>query len=271
VGASKIARDITARKRTEEALRQARAQLADRAVQLEAAVAERTAELNETISELEGFCYSITHDMRAPLRSMQGFAGLVTSQCGDKIGPESQDHLRRIGASAERMDRLIVDVLQYSRVMRAELKLEPVNLESLLDGILESYPNLKRPGVEVVIERPLPEVLGNQGALTQCFSNLLDNAVKFVPLLVKPRVRVWAETGGGAVRVFVEDNGVGIPREMHEKIFGIFEQLSRKYEGTGIGLAIVRKAMTRMGGRVGLESEPGKGSTFWLEFKRADS
>ncbi len=135
---------------------------------LEQTVGARTAELQETIAELEAFSYSISHDMRAPLRSMQGFANILIDEFAQKIGPEGRAYLMRIISSAERMDRLIQDVLTFSRVARTELKLEPVNLDHLLRGILECYPNMQPPKADVVIEGNLPCVLGNAAALTQC-------------------------------------------------------------------------------------------------------
>jgi signal transduction histidine kinase len=201
---------------------------------------------------------------------------------GDKLGAESRDYLERITRAAERMDRLIQDVLTFSRVARTELTLEPVNLDHLLRGILECYPNLQPPQAEIAIEGRFPYVLANAASLTQCLSNLLGNAVKFVARGAQPRVRVWTEavgtsatsvlansttqlSGGSLIRLCIRDNGIGIPKEAHEKIFGIFQRLNKHYEGTGIGLAIVKKAAERMGAKVGLQSEPGKGSTFWLE------
>ena len=114
-------------------------------------------------------------------------------------------------------------------------------------------------------------MLGNEAGLTQCFSNLLGNAVKFVAPDVSSRVRVWAETHGNRVRLLFEDNGIGIEKEAQERIFGIFERLNTEYPGTGIGLAIVKKALEKMGGSVGIDSEPGKGSRFWIELQRARS
>ena len=265
--------DVTDRMRTAEILEQT--------------VAKRTAELQGTIGELEAFSYSISHDMRAPLRSMQGFAHILMEEWGDKLGAESRDYLERITRAAERMDRLIQDVLTFSRVARTELTLEPVNLDHLLRGILECYPNLQPPQAEIAIEGRFPYVLANAASLTQCLSNLLGNAVKFVAHGAQPRVRVWTEavgtsvtsvvgnspiqlSDGSLIRLCIRDNGIGIPREAHEKIFGIFQRLNKHYEGTGIGLAIVKKAAERMGAKVGLQSEPGKGSTFWLELRACE-
>ena len=253
---------------------------------LEQTVTERTSRLQETIAELEAFSYSISHDMRAPLRSMRGFADILLEECGDKVGHECRTYLERIATSAGRMERLIQDVLTLSRVGRDEFNLEPVALDSLVRVILDSYPNLQPPNAEIVVEGTLPPVLGNEAALTQCLSNLLGNAVKFVPPGRKPLIRVRAELFGpyrsGAepapvnhqlswVRLSVQDNGIGISRDSREKIFAIFERLSKKYEGTGIGLAIVKKAAERMGGREGLDTEPGHGITFWLEIRHAGS
>ncbi len=237
--------------------------------QLEKAVAERTAKLRETIGELEAFSYSIAHDMRAPLRSLTGFSDLLLAESGDKLDPEGQGYLRRIAAAAGRMDKLIQDVLDYSRVVRTDPPLEPVDPGELLRGIADTYPMLSPDKADLVLEGPFPRVLGNEALLTQVFSNLLGNAVKFVPPGIKPRVRVWAEEHDDRVRVSFEDNGIGIPARQHERIFRIFERGGHGYEGTGIGLAIVKKAVERMGGKVALESEPGRGSRFWIEVWRA--
>jgi two-component system, chemotaxis family, CheB/CheR fusion protein len=248
-------RDITERKLAKE--------------KLERTVAERTAKLRETVGELEAFSYSIVHDLRAPLRAMEAFASILAKECGDQINANGKDYLRRIVTSAERMDYLIQDVLNYSRIVRGDLPLASLNVGRLLRGILESYQHLQPPHAEISLEGTFPRVWANEAGLTQCISNLLGNAVKFVVPGVTPRVRVWAETRENNVRLIFKDNGIGIAQEMHGKIFEIFERLSKKYEGTGIGLAIVKKAAERMGGSVGVESEPGKGSTFWLELAPA--
>jgi signal transduction histidine kinase len=263
--------EIAQRKQVEEALRTAQAQLANRAVQLEGLVTQRTAKLQETIGELEGFSYSITHDLRAPLRAMQSFSHMAEKGYGDKLDDAGKDLLRRIRESANRMDKLIQDVLQYSQVLRLDLRLERVDADHLLRGILESYQDFQEPQAEVIIEGRLPAVLGNEAALTQCFSNLLNNAVKFVTPGTKPRVRISGERQGEMVRFWMTDKGIGIATQHLAKIFEMFQRLETSFEGTGIGLTIVRKAVERMGGQVGVESEPGKGSRFWLELKGAET
>lgn len=237
--------------------------------ELDATVAQRTAELRELVQDLEHFSYTITHDLRGPLRAMHGFAAMLAQECGEHITPEGKEYLRRIGVAAARMDRLITDALSYSGTVRQELPLEPVDVGALLRGIIESYPNLQAPLAIVTLAGDFPRVLGNEAALTQCCSNLLGNAVKFVEPGRTPHVRVSAERRGDWVRIWFEDDGIGIPEGMLTRVFGMFQRLSKNYEGTGIGLALVKKVVERLGGAVGVESQLGRGSRFWLELKAA--
>jgi signal transduction histidine kinase len=257
--------------------------------QLEETVAERTARLTEIVQELEAFSYSIAHDMRAPLRAMQGYGKILLEDFSEKLGEDGNRAINRIISSANRLDHLIRDILDYSRMVRSELPLGEINIQALMEEIIHSYPNLNSHATRIDIQRPLPPILGNTAALTQVISNLLGNAVKFVAPGTTPRVRVYAEavthhapqhsnapslhhSGSPFVRFWFEDNGIGIAPEFQQRVFGMFQRLNRPdlYEGTGIGLAIVRKAVERMGGRAGIESQPGKGSRFWVELKRAN-
>lgn len=262
--------DITERKRAEEELREAHALLADKAKHLETLVQQRTAKLQETIGELEAFSYSVAHDLRAPLRTMEGFARILLEEHAASLAPEARDHLRRIAKSASRMDRLTRDVLSYSRVVRDAAPRERVEVQALVDDLLETYPQFAHGKAEIRVARPLPPVLGNTPLLTQVLSNLLGNAVKFVAPGVRPEVAITAATSGGRVRVTIADNGIGVPPEQRDKIFEMFEQLSRSYEGTGIGLAIARKAMERMGGAIGVRPRAEGGSEFWFELPAAE-
>jgi signal transduction histidine kinase len=237
--------------------------------ELDLIVKNRTKELQDVVNELEHFSYTITHDLRAPLRAMQGFAGLLGEGCGPVLDSENREYLERINTAAARMDRLITDSLSYSRSMRLELPLEAVDLGKLLKGIIDSYPVLQLPNAHVTLEENLPTVMGNEAGLTQCFSNLLGNAVKFVRRDRRPEVTIRAEQRGDRVRVWVEDNGIGIPEDMQSRVFIMFQRLDRSYEGTGIGLALVKKVSERMGGSAGVESTPDQGSRFWIELNTA--
>jgi signal transduction histidine kinase len=232
---------------------------------------ERTARLKDTLSELEQMSYSIIHDMRAPLRAIIGFSDIILAKDAAALSPESRDHLTRMEAAARRMDHLICDVLNYSSLVRQDLPLHPVNTSELLRGILETYPAFQSAKATISVISELPTVLGNEAALTQCFSNLLDNAVKFVPPGRVPQIRISAGYINGRARISVEDNGIGIPKVMLQRLFGLFQRGASPEAGTGVGLAIVRKAVERMGGSVGATSEPGIGSKFWIELRTAES
>src|ERR1051326_8188108 len=165
------------------------------------------------------------------------------------------------------MDALIRDALDYSRSVRQVLPLEDVDTGTLVRGMLDSYPELQPSKAHIRVEGELPLVLGNEAGLTQCFSNLLGNAVKFVKKGQMPDVRVWAEEHNEWARIWIEDKGIGIPKDLLPRVFDMYSRGSNNYEGTGIGLALVRKVTQRMGGRVGVESEEGRGSRFWIELK----
>ena len=237
--------------------------------ELEQTIQRRTAELRATVEELEHFSYSITHDMRAPLRAMQSFAALLLMKAKGSLDAEEREYLRRIATAAARMDGLLIDALDFTKAMRVELPLNRVEPATLIQDLLETYPDLHATRADIRIDGTLPTVLANPAGLTQCLSNLLHNAVKFVAPGVTPRVRIAAETQGNQVRLWVMDNGVGIPPEFRPHLFAMFQRASSDYEGTGIGLALVRKVVQRMGGQVGVESQPGQGSRFWIDLPAA--
>jgi signal transduction histidine kinase len=267
VGASKVLRDISARKEAERKLQEAGEQLELHAQKLESTVGERTEQLQGTIAELESFCYSLSHDMRTPLRAIQSYSQMVLEEEGKKLGPDCTSYLRKAIGAAERMDQLIQDVLAFASLSRHEITLQPIDVDKLVREIVQERPELQPHKADILIESPLLSVTGHSASLTQCITNLLDNAVKFVAPGVKPRVRVYSQADNGRVRLCFEDNGIGIEKEAQQRLFEMFQRIhtGNEYEGTGIGLAIVRKSAERMQGRVGLESEAGRGSRFWVE------
>jgi PAS domain S-box-containing protein len=268
-----IRADITERKKAEEALRHAQQTLLSHATNLEQIVALRTAELREKIGELEAFSYSVSHDMRQPLRSMQGYARILLTDYGGELDEEPRRYLERIKASANRLDRLIRDVLTYSRTTRVEGALAAIDLGQIVHEIIEAYPVLRDVDVRIEIAAGEARVLANEVALTQCLSNLLANGVKFVRNGQPPKLRLWSEPKGAYRRLWVQDNGIGIATADQERIFDIFARVNsdESYEGTGIGLSIVKKAVEKMGGKVGLVSEVGQGSRFWIDLQNADA
>jgi PAS domain S-box-containing protein len=244
--------------------------LMNHAAELEQKVLARTVELQRTINELEAFSYTVSHDLRAPLRAMQGYSRALLEDFSDKWGEEERGFLTRIAKASERLDVLIHDLLTYSKLNKERQAIVPVNLDQLLQDILTQYPTFQDPAFSFEVQRPLPSVMGNESGLTQAISNLLTNAVKFADPLRPPKIKIWAESSGFTVKLWVEDNGIGIAPENHLRIFKMFEQVdARKYEGTGMGLAIAKKAVESMQGTIGIESALGIGTKIWIELLRA--
>ncbi|PWU13556.1 MAG: hypothetical protein C5B50_19120 [Verrucomicrobia bacterium] len=242
------------------------------AAELEQRVAERTASLQESLRSLEGMVYHLAHDLRAPARHMHGFTQILLHKYGANLDAFGQQCARNILDSSTRMDRLIGDLLAFGRIGYKDLDWTSVSLREVFDNaIVALHPEIHSRHAEIQLAEPLPTVRADAKLLGKILYNLLDNALKFVPAGTAPRVNIWAEERNGALRVNIQDNGIGIAPEHQEKIFGIFQRLHSQAEfpGTGIGLAIVRQAMERMHGAVGLDSPSGQGSRFWLELAPA--
>jgi PAS domain S-box-containing protein len=268
VGAAKIGRDITEQKNTRRALTETRETLRRYAEDLERRVEERTSKLQDTIRSLDAFCYTIAHDLRGPLRAIIGFSAHLMDQYHAKLDPDAVDFLTRIKNSGSRMDQLILDLLKYGRLNTEELVLEVIDLEELVRKVLSSFADeINQKGAQVQLRAPLLAVKASAVILEQVLTNLVSNALKFVPGNSLPRVEIWTEPRDGIVRLYVRDNGIGIKPQYFSKLFRPFSRLvnDQDFSGTGIGLAIVSKGAERMGGSVGVESEPGGGSCFWID------
>ena len=258
VGFSKVTRDITDRKKLMDELER-------HTEELEIQVAER----ERANAELEAFSYSVSHDLRAPLRAIEGFASALREDYGQKLEPGADEYLQQIIKASTRMNRLVRDLLEYGRLGRIELPATRIPLLPLLHRVIQE--NFS--GQNVVPEVPESiAVMGHEPTLAQIFVNLISNAIKFQQPGVPPEVRITAlHSSDGLVRISVIDNGIGIRPDHLARLFKVFERLHgiEQYPGTGIGLAIVKRGSERMGGRCGVESKAGVGSTFWVELPQA--
>lgn len=261
--------DIEDQKHTQEDLLKAKEQLGHYAQNLESRVAERTMKLEETIRSLEGVLYHVAHDLRAPLRTMSAFTEMLVEAAGGHLDETGKDSATRIIAAAKRMDQLILDLLAYGRLSHLRMSFSRVPLTRVVESVLyEIAGEIQARGAEVEVVKPLPAVWADAAVVRKVLPPLVRNALTFTAPNVTPRIRIRGEKRAGSVRLWVEDNGIGIDREHWGRIFRVFERLHRtdEYPGTGIGLAIVFKGMERLGGSTGVESKHGEGSRFWLEF-----
>lgn len=290
--------DITDCKQAELAVQQLNQALETR-VQVRTAELETTNQkLTATNRDLEEFAYSVSHDLRTPLRVIQGLSEILLSSEAADLSATALDYVRRIARNAQEGQVLIENLLTYSRLNRVEIALQPIDLSNLLGSILQQLePDIQSKRAQIQVIPPLPIVQSNRLILSQIITNLLTNALKFVEPGVPPQIRIWAqpqeaeerspdrsssspgataaadavpETGTLSppqIRLWIEDNGIGIARADQQRIFNVFTRIysSAEYPGTGIGLAIVRRGIERLGGKIGLESQPGQGSRFWVE------
>jgi signal transduction histidine kinase len=233
-------------------------------------LALRTAELHDSLQTMQTFTYSIAHDLRAPLRALMSFSSIVVDEYGNRLDEPGKDCLNRIKAAARKMDMLVSDLLAYGQLTHVEVTAIPISLEQAVNRALEDMSGeIRARQAEVEVKRPLPTIIGNVMLLNQILVNLIDNALKFVPADKIPEITIHSEQRDNCLRLCIRDNGIGIAPAYHARVFDLFARLHKptEYSGTGIGLALVKKAMDRMMGRVGVESSPGKGSCFWLEFR----
>jgi PAS domain S-box-containing protein len=247
-------------------LKQAQRHLSEANLLLEQRIHERTEQLAEANIELRAFAHTVAHDLRAPLRNVEGYTDALLEDETPRLSEQGRLFLDRIGDAARRMDRLITDLLSYSQLSRAELRLHTVDLDRVVRLALEDMATqIATSHAQVTLDAPLPAVLGNEALLVQVFENLIGNALKFVAPGVVPIVKMHGRIEADHAHVWIEDNGIGIPPEQRERVFGVFERLhgEEAYPGTGIGLAIVKKGIERIGGSVRVEAAAA-GTTFRL-------
>ena len=255
------------------ALQQARlAQQAQSYTQeLEVKVAQRTKQLEEINQELKAFTYTISHDLKAPLRAIQGFATALNEDYGEDLDDLGTEYTERLVGSAQYMDRLIQDLLVYSRLSRSQIQLRWIDLSVVILKVKIALAHeIEQSQAQIIVANPLGKIWGNETILVQVISNLISNAIKFIASDTVPQIEIKSEVRKDMLRLWIEDNGIGIKPEHQKRIFRVFERLhgNESYPGTGIGLAIAYKGMTRLSGKIGVESKLDCGSRFWIDIPR---
>jgi PAS domain S-box-containing protein len=259
VGGVHVARDITERKQAEKELERYR-------VHLEELVEERTAELTAANQELERFSYSVSHDLRAPLRHMWGFVELMQQRLRDYPDAKIHDYMEMISGASKKMSMLIDDILNFSRLGHVQMQKTKVNLYAIVsDVVSEIQYELKERKIKWEIDE-LPDVFGDQSLLRLLVVNLVSNAVKFTSTRPQAEIKIGCKDGGDKFTCSVTDNGVGFDMKYVDKLFGVFQRLhsQKEFEGTGIGLANVQRIIARHGGRVWAEGVAGQGAAFYF-------
>jgi light-regulated signal transduction histidine kinase (bacteriophytochrome) len=264
IGVSKIAHEITDRKRAE-------AEIHELAASLERRVAERTGELEAANKELEAFSYSVSHDLRAPLRTVDGFSQAVLEDYGPQLPDQGRQDLLTIRQGAQRMGRLIDDLLAFAQLSRTPLSKRLIDTGAQVRQVLENLrPQLA--GREIDLEiGALPPCQGSPAMLEQVWTNLLSNAIKYTQLKDRARIEVGCRHEDDRDVFFVRDNGDGFDMRYAHKLFGVFQRLHLpdQFEGTGVGLAIVQRIIHRHGGRIWAEAAPQQGATFFFTLQAA--
>lgn len=264
--------DVTELMRLQQ-LASAQEEIKKRAAELELLVAERTTELRATVQELESFCYSLSHDMRAPLRAIHSFTEIALNDCGDRLTPNCRTYLTKSVRSATRLDRLIQEVLAFTRLSSQKIDPQMVDVDTLIHDVVDERAEWQPPAVNIQIQSPLLPMFGHEASIAQCVTNVIDNAIQFVADGVKPHVRIYTEPQEKDVRLCFQDNGIGIDEDSRHRLREMFQgnHSGGESKSSGIGLVIVRKAVQRMNGQVGVESAPGKGSLFWVQLPKRPS
>jgi light-regulated signal transduction histidine kinase (bacteriophytochrome) len=263
--------DVTERKQADIEIRHLLARVRQDAVELENRVTERTVQLKAANEQLEAFAYSVSHDLKAPLRGIDGYSRLLLQDYAPHLDDDGRFFIATIRESAQQMQQLIDDLLAYSRLERRVIAISTIKLPAFADDVLETFsPQMEARGITLRKAINPTTIQADAEGLVIALRNLVDNAIKFTLNTPEPVIEIGGKETETSYVLWVRDNGIGFDMQYHDRIFEIFQRLQRveEYPGTGIGLALVNKSMERMGGRAWAQSSAGMGAAFYLEVPR---
>lgn len=240
----------------------------ERRRELEAELRRMSAALEASSAAFARFAYSVSHDLRAPIRALDGLSMILLEDYGAALDDDGRGHVRRIRDAARKLDRLVTDLHAYSRISSMPVSSQSVDTQRLVHEVVGRLdPAVSAPGAVIDVSGPLIPVRGDETLVREALAQLIGNALKFTPPGVSARVRVSSVASEDRVRLYVDDEGIGVPEAQRTRIFGVFERLhaEAEYAGTGMGLALVERIAERLAGATGVESNVPKGSRFWIE------
>lgn len=259
IGMISVARDISERRFSEEKIKKLNEELEKR-------VLERTAKLEEVNKELESFAFSVSHDLRAPLRAINGFSSIIMQESVSSLDTKTKEYIEIIHENALKMDKLIIDLLTISRTTLIDIKSKNINMKKMVETIIDELSNIDDCKKFTIVVENLPDIDGDPTLIRQVWTNLISNAIKYSTPKENPSINIGSFVQSLQTIYFVKDNGIGFNPEYKDKLYGVFQRLhnSEEFEGTGIGLAIVKRIIQRHGGKVWAEGKEGEGATFYF-------
>lgn len=259
IGMISVARDISERRLVEEKIRKLNEEL-------EMRVQERTSKLEEVNKELESFAFSVSHDLRAPLRAINGFSNIIFEEYSSQFDNKMSEYINIINDNGKKMDKLITDLLKVSRTALIEMNYSKINMMKLIDSIFQEYSEQDKIKKVLIEIEDLPDAFGDPTLIQQVWINLITNAIKYSEPKMNPTLKIGSFCKDNQTVYFIKDNGVGFNPNFKSKLYGVFQRLhkSDEFEGTGIGLAIVKRIIQRHGGKVWADGEEGAGATFYF-------
>ncbi len=266
VGLNTLAEEIKVARDAEENHRRALEEKNKEILDLNAALEKSVMELQVANKELEAFTYSVSHDLRAPLRAIHGYTKIISDEYSPTMEDEGKKMMESVMKNAKKMGQLIDDLLAFSKIGKKELNIAPINMTELAKNALQDLKNSLPPFSTKIKVQDLPQAMGDYNLMNLLFTNLISNAIKYSSQKKQAEVEIGSETQNNRIVYYVKDNGAGFDMKYYDKLFGVFQRLhsAEEFEGTGVGLALVKRIISRHGGNIWAEGKLDEGATFYF-------